>query len=135
VTAAILALDIGEKRIGVAIARAGLTIAQTYTTLSNDDTTVPTLKQIFSTEGIETLVVGLPRNLSGDDTAQTRSVREFAAQLQRDLGCDIEFQDEALTSHTAEELLKQSGKPYAKPDIDAMAAALILQDYLEEHRK
>lgn len=81
-------------------------------------------------QSIDTIVVGYPRNQSGEPTAQTEAVKTFAKQL-IDFGPKIVFQDESLTSVTAEQRLQSRGKPYDKADIDMEAAVLILQDYLE----
>jgi putative Holliday junction resolvase len=81
-------------------------------------------------EDADTIVVGYPRNQSGEPTAQTAYVEEFAKQL-HDMAPHLVFQDESLTSVLAEQRLRAQGKPYTKGDIDAQAAAIILQDYLE----
>jgi len=81
---------------------------------------------------LEAIVVGLPRSLDGSDTPQTLAVRRFCDDvLWRKLRIEPVFQDEAGTSSLAEDRLKEAGKPYTKADIDAEAAALILQDYLD----
>lgn len=127
----ILALDVGERRIGVAIASEIARLARPLTTLINDEHLMPSLQQMLKDESITTIVIGLPRNLSGDDTPQTDYVRKFTEQLDRDM---IIFQDEALTSRKAEVELEQRGKPYSKGDIDALAATYILEDYLNQSR-
>lgn len=127
----ILALDVGERRIGVAIASSIARFARPLTTLINDEHFMSNLSEIIEDETIEIIVVGLPRNLSGEDTAQTDYVRKFTEQLNRDM---IIFQDEALTSRKAETELHQRGKPYSKGDIDALAATYILEDYLSQTR-
>lgn len=126
----IVALDVGEKRIGVAIASQIARLARPLTTIPNDKHTLEVLNQIIQEESVTTLVVGLPRNLSGEDTPQTAYVRQFTEQLDHDM---IRFQDEALTSKKAEMELRQRGKPYTKGDIDALAATYILDDYLQQH--
>jgi putative Holliday junction resolvase len=91
------------------------------------------LVEFIKAEGpFEAVVVGLPRSLDGNDTPQTLAVRRFTDDiLGARLGLDPVFQDEAGTSGIAEEQLKESGKPYDKGDIDAAAAVIILQDYLD----
>jgi putative Holliday junction resolvase len=125
-----LALDVGEKRIGVAIGDAAIRIAIPLETIVVDGTEVEQIVRIVVDEGIDTIVVGYPRNQAGEATAQTAYVEKFAEQL-KDIAPHLEFQDESLTSVLAEERLKSLGKPYAKGDIDMQAAAIILQDYLE----
>jgi putative Holliday junction resolvase len=128
----LLALDVGEKRIGVAIADPSVRIAVSYNTLAVDGSEHVALKQIVAQERVSVIVVGYPRNQAGEMTAQTRYVEQFADTL-RDLGPEIVFQDESVTSIQAEKLLVAQKKPYTKADIDALAASIILQDYLERH--
>lgn len=132
-TKQLLALDVGEKRIGVALADPAIGIAIVYDTLEVDGTEVARIAQAVIEEKITTVVVGYPRNQSGEATQQTAFVEAFVAQLQ-DIDVPIVFQDESLTSVRAEEMLNRQGKPYQKADIDALAACLILQDYLEQNR-
>lgn len=126
----IVALDVGEKRIGVAIADPGIRIAIAYDTIDVDGTEFDKIRQLIAAEDASTLVVGYPRNQSGEPTLQTKYVEQIAEQL-RGAVASLVFQDESLTSVKAEELLKRQKKPYQKSDIDALAASLILQDYLE----
>ena len=129
--AKLIALDVGTVRIGVAVADSIVPIAMPYATVSVDGEEIERIKNLVSSENIETIVVGYPRNQAGDTTEQTGIVEAFAHKLQ-DVA-NMVFQDESLTSVLAEERLKSLGKPYEKADIDAMAAAIILQDYLETH--
>ncbi len=128
----LLALDIGEKRIGVAVGDTGVKIAMPFDTIEVDGHELERIARIIIDEKIETIVVGYPRNQSGEATAQTAFVETFTQQL-TDMAEHVVFQDESLTSVLAEQRLKSYGKPYSKGDIDAQAAALILQDYLEQH--
>jgi len=127
-----VALDVGEKRIGVAVAQADVRIAVPLETVQVDGAEVERIAKIIKLEGASVLVVGYPRNQSGEPTAQTAYVEKFASQL-RGLAPELVFQDESLTSVLAEQHLNASRKSYTKGDIDAKAAALILQDYLEQH--
>lgn len=127
----ILALDVGTKRIGVAVADSTLPIAVPLLTLRVDGNELQKLFSIINEKHVDTVVVGYPRNQSGDPTEQTGVAESFAVHLRGH--AEVVFQDESLTSVTAEERLRQSGKPFEKGDIDALAACIILQDYLEEH--
>jgi putative Holliday junction resolvase len=131
-TETLLCLDVGAVRIGVARANAIARIAEPLKTVTNDDVVVNTLKEIIDEAEAKTVVVGLPQNRNQEDTEQTRFVRDFIARLQATVSVEFVFQDEAESSIKAEAILKQRGKPYAKEDIDAEAATLILQDYIEE---
>ena len=126
----LLALDVGEKRIGVAIADSAVRIAIAYDTIEVDGTEVEQIARLVGQEDIAVVVVGYPRNQQGEPTAQTAYVESFTEQLEI-VAPQIVFQDESLTSVKADELLRRQKKPYAKGDIDALAASLILQDYLE----
>lgn len=123
-----LGIDYGARRIGLAIGDDEAKLA-----LPKGAVNVKELEKFFKDEGpFDAVVVGLPRNLNGSDTAQTIAVRRFSDDiLWRKLHVEAVFQDEAATSSIAEERLKQIGKPYEKGDIDSEAAAIILQDYLD----
>lgn len=126
----ILALDVGEKRIGVAVGDTQIKIAVPYDTIEVDGTEIMQLRKLVVLERADTVVVGYPRNQSGEDTKQTQYVQEFAEKLQP-IDAKVVFQDESVTSVQAEERLRATGKPYTRGDIDQVAASIILQDYLE----
>lgn len=126
----ILALDVGSKRIGVAVASLEARLAHPLVTLPNNDSFVPKLQQLIAEHQAKTVVAGLPRNLSGDDTPQTVYVRQFVEQLQQSIDVPFVWQDEAATSLKAESELERRGKRYTKEDIDSLSAAYILEDYL-----
>lgn len=129
----ILALDIGGRRVGVALASSIARLASPLTVIDlNKIELEPAVKQLIAEHQVELVVVGLPRGMQGQETAQTVVVRKIAADLSRALDVTLVMQDEAGTSLEAEELLKIRGKPYDKGDIDAEAAALILRDYLNQ---
>lgn len=131
-TRTIICLDVGEKRIGVAVADTSVRIALPFETVDVDGKEVESIEHILITEQADTIVVGYPRNQSGEATAQTRYVESFADRL-KGLASTIVFQDESLTSVIAEQQLAVHKRPYTKGDIDAQAAAIILTDYLETH--
>jgi len=125
-----LALDVGDVRVGVALANAEVRFANPLTTLTNDDSFWVRLEELIGEHDVILIVVGLPRNLNGDATEQTRKVEAFAELLQAKINLPVRLQDEATTSVKAEAELRQRGKPYEKADIDALAATYILEDYL-----
>lgn len=96
------------------------------------DETVAEIQKLVEKYQATVLVVGLPRNAYGEETKQSRYVRDFADKL-RPLGLPIVLQDESLTSVEAEQVLLKlhHSKNYNKEQIDAIAASLILRDYLE----
>lgn len=128
----ILALDVGAVRIGVARANLIARIAEPLKTIPNDETVTHTIAALIEDEKAATVVVGLPQNQQYQDTEQTTFVRDFVAHLEKSVAADFVFQDEAGSSQRAESILKERGKPFAKEAIDAEAATLILQDYIEE---
>lgn len=131
----LMALDVGTRRIGVALADTAVRISIPFTTVEVDDETsneIEQINEIIVKEDIDTLVIGLPRNQSGEETAQSSYTKKFAKNFEFSVST-IAFQDESLTSVQAEDRLKSYKKPYSKGDIDMNAAAIILQDYLEEN--
>lgn len=130
----VLALDIGERRIGVAVASSIARIASPMDAIDVEKTPdfIGYVAKLISNEGISVLVVGLPRGLDGQETAQTKYVRDLAKKIAEEVAIPVVMQDEAGTSVEAERRLKSYKKPYSKSDIDSMAAAIILSDYLQE---
>lgn len=125
-----LALDVGERRIGVAVGDSAVRVAVPLDTIDVDGKEVEKIANLVLRERVDTVVIGYPRNQAGEPTAQTTYVEAFTAKL-KDIASEIVYQDESLTSVLAEQRLKEYKKPYAKADIDAQAAAIILQDYME----
>lgn len=125
-----LALDVGERRIGLAMADSQVKIAIPFGWLENDQRVIVRITELVLQHDIKTIVVGYPRNQSGEPTQQTEFVESFVEQLADiELDTDIVFQDESLTSVQAEQRL--AGRIKDKGEIDAEAASIILQDYLE----
>lgn len=129
----ILALDVGERRIGVARANTVARIASPLTTLERSAQTPKDIHKLVTGEQASVLVIGLPRGLNGQETAQTAAVEAFADELRTILSVPLKWQDEAVTSHKAEAELTARGKPYAKGDIDALSATYILEDFLRDN--
>jgi putative Holliday junction resolvase len=126
----IMALDIGSARIGVAIASGMARIPHPIGALPNDAMLIDQLRNLCRQENVAKLVIGLPRNLSGQETAQTATARGLGLKLAEQLDLPFHWQDEAVTSVQAEAELKGRGRPYDKGDVDALAAVYILEDYL-----
>lgn len=128
---AVLALDVGEKRIGVATTDGSVRIARPLGVIEVDGQEFDRIIRSIADEKADVVVIGYPRNQSGEATAQTTFVEAFKDRLGQVTDVQLVFQDESLTSVLAEERLRSHGKPYTKGDIDSLAAALILEDYLE----
>lgn len=131
----ILALDVGDRRVGVARASRLAKLPEPLTVLVNDTTVLERIKQLVAEQQAALVVVGLPRNLSGQDTAQTFKTRQFIERLSRILPVPLSLVDEALTSVQAEAWLQSRSRRYSKADIDAAAACLILEDYFRSSGK
>ena len=129
-----LALDVGGRRIGVAVASSVALLPSPSVTLEQSDTIFDELNKIINEENVGIIIVGYPRGLSGQETQQTIDTEKFVEKLKQQVSLPIVFQDEALTSKYAKDELESRGKPYGKGDIDALAATYILQDYLNENK-
>ena len=134
-----LGLDMGRKRIGVAgCDRTGL-IATGLTTIERksfvDD--IAQFKQLVTEREVEILVVGLPYSMDGTLGYQAKQVQKLARSYAKALNLPIEYVDERLTSFQAEELLKAENRSPSRNKnlIDRKAAAIILQQWLDERRK
>lgn len=119
-----LGIDVGAAKVGVARGSGAARLAEPLTTLAAD-VAVNQLKQLAGQGSVKAIVVGLPRGLSGDDTPQTKIVRQWVKAAQADIKLPFYWQDEALTSRQAE-----SAAPHTAGS-DAVAAAIILQDFLD----
>jgi len=127
----ILALDIGDRRIGVAIASTVARLPRPLETIDRQKTEpLAHLKRLVAEHSVVTLVAGRPRDMNGNETAQTRSAVAFAEEVSKALGMPVELMDEAGTSLAAKEELQSSGEVFDKADIDMQAACLILDDWL-----
>ena len=128
----IIGLDVGEKRIGVARADSSTRIAVPIGFINVDGSEWQEIAKLCRIHNTSYFVVGLPRSNEGNETAQSVYVRNFAKTLvERIPEAKVRFQDESLTSVVAEERLKARRKAYEKGEIDAEAAAIILQDFIE----
>ncbi len=122
----LLALDLGEKRVGIAISTSNI-IAQPLVTLKVDDNFYPRLKKICLEEKVEKLIIGLPKSLRGKNNLQERKTKRFASFIKKEVGLPMVFVDERYTTKMAEERKAR--------DPDQEAAVIILQDYLDGKRK
>ena len=128
----ILGLDVGEKRIGIARADSSTRIAVPIGFIEVNGTEWQEIAKVANLNNTNYFVLGLPRSNEGNETKQSEYVREFARRLKQSIPeAKIVFQDESLTSVVAEERLRARRKVYGKGEIDAEAASIILQDFLE----
>jgi putative holliday junction resolvase len=133
----IAALDVGRRRIGVALAGAPSLGAHPLGTFERRSFAqdVERLKSMLAGREVEKIVVGLPLNMDGSEGPAARAARGFAQRLASALGIPVELFDERLTSFEAEERLKglPVGRQRRKPVVDALAAAVILEGWLSAH--
>jgi putative Holliday junction resolvase len=129
----LLGLDVGERRIGVALSDPLGTTAQPLETIERDENTAQRIERIVQKTGAARLIIGLPLLMDGTEGTQARRVREFAETLTRTVSAPVEFVDERLTTREAEEVLFQSGakNQRRKGASDRIAAALILRSYMD----
>ena len=136
----VLGVDHGRKRIGLALSDVTGTLARPWKTVESTGTArqaadlaaaVDTL--LAEPDGLDLIVLGWPRRLSGEPNEQTAEVEGLAARLQTLVPVPVVLQDERLTSREAESLLARREKDWRKRKLmlDAAAAAVILQDYLD----
>jgi len=122
----LLALDVGMARTGIARASSIAKIAEPLKTVDTEHLHEELAKLL--TDDVSAIVVGLPRSLGGEDSEQTKWVRDWAGQAKSRYKIPLYFQDETLSTQDAATKMKQAGKNY---DIDSAAAAVILQDFLQ----
>ncbi len=136
-----LGIDYGERRIGLALSDATGLLASPWKQMPNDANLAAAARRLAAEvralqaedDGLHAVVIGLPLRLDGSPNDQTGRVRTLAEILATEITPPISLQDERLTSHEADQLLAQREHDWRKrkEKVDAMAAALILQDFLD----
>lgn len=136
-----VAIDFGERRIGLAVSDPSGVLARPLDVVAGsrnlEQAAAAVLRAIRAFEAadepVETVVVGLPKRLDGSPNDQTPRAAAFAASLARQSGKSVVLQDERLTSHEADQLLAAGERDWRvrKRRLDAAAAAVILQEYLD----
>ena len=145
----ILSIDYGRERIGLAIADANVKMAQPLGTMEriNRNEDMRRLRELVREHGVKQLVVGLPLKLDGTRGEMAEEAERFARRVQKQIGVPVELLDERLTSWEAERLLEETQgrslhadkshggrkqkRPPARATVDAVAAAVVLKEYLE----
>lgn len=147
----ILAVDYGRARIGLAIAETDSQLPRPLLTLDrvNRNEDMRRLRELAREHGVRQIIVGLPLRLDGSRGEMAEEATRFAARLHKQLGLPVDMFDERLTSWEAERLLEEQsgrilhdakkptkgGKKHVRASVDAVAAAVILKDYLQQRRK
>jgi putative Holliday junction resolvase len=128
-----IGLDYGLARIGIAVSDPTGTIASAVATHheGRDGSVFARLADLAAERGAAGVVVGWPLTTAGDEGEMARRARAFATKLEKALRLPVTLVDERLSSREAEQLLRASGRRWPKGEIDSLAAALILQQYLD----
>jgi len=137
----VLGIDYGARRIGLALSDATATLASPWRLVQRPPSEAETLRLMIKEittlagedDGLEAVVVGWPRRLDGSATEQTKFVEAFARAVEAQIAVPVVLQDERLSSHEAESRLAAREPDWRKrkAKLDAAAAAIILQDYLD----
>jgi putative Holliday junction resolvase len=134
----ILGLDIGSKRIGIAISDAEGSIAFPSGKIDRQgrERDLEALRALAAERGVERVVVGLPKHMDGREGVEAKAARNFAADLARVTGLPVDTLDERLSTVEAERILRASGRRAKKQRVvvDSVAASNILSTYLDTRR-
>jgi putative Holliday junction resolvase len=141
----VLGIDYGARRIGLALSDASATLASPWRSIDRPPSEPATLDLLVSEiqslaasgEGLAAVVVGWPRRLDGSPTHLTSAVEALARALEARVPLPVVLQDERLSSHEAESRLARREPDWRKRKarLDAAAAAVVLQDYLDSHAR
>ncbi len=133
-----LAIDYGLKRIGLALSDPLITFSYPFKTIPNDSNSIRELKKIIDEQGIVKIILGFPKKESGEPASISGKVIVFKEKLEKEFRLEILFRDERYTSSLASEIITMSvskkSKRKEKGLIDMGAAAIILQNYLDEKK-
>lgn len=134
----VMALDVGERRVGVAMSDLSQTLASPYTTLQAHPQAVlfQKIQQLIIKEEVVALVVGLPISLNGQEGPQAQRIRQFIEALLTCVSVPLQTCDERYTTAEAQRMMIEAGlRPeQRKAKIDEVAASIILQDYLNQQQ-
>ncbi len=128
----IMALDVGTKRIGIAISDYLHIIANRHSYISRDKDSVNKIVNIAKENNVKKIIIGVPYNMDGTQGSQAQDCIDFAGLIQ---GFEVVFEDERLTSETAEENLKAKKINFRKDKglVDVESAGIILEQYLSRN--
>ena len=124
----ILGIDYGSKRVGLAMSDPSGAFAQPYSVVKNSKSLIAEIKTIILEEGVSEIVLGESKNFKGQDNTVMEKIREFKTALEKETELSVVFEPEFLSSH-------QAAYFQGKHDLlDASAAAIILQSYLDRKK-
>jgi len=131
----ILAIDFGERRIGLALSDELGMIASGAGTIPNDDRSIPHIVGLVTERGVIRVIVGLPLTLKGEQGDSARLVHGFVEALEKSIGVPVQLVDERFTSSMATQAIRDMGvgrkKRRDKGKVDEIAAVILLQGYLD----
>ena len=132
-TGRLMGVDAGERRVGVAVTDEFRMIASPVATVMRGKSEIAQIRELAARFGISGIVAGLPRSMSGREGKQADDARVYAESLAESLGLPLRFWDERLTTTMAERSLIEAGRSRSqrKDVVDAVAAALMLQSYID----
>lgn len=134
-----MGLDVGTKTIGVALSDPLYMIAQSYTTIQRkklrDD--LLELKTIIEEKEIKEIIVGLPKHMNNDFGVSAQRAKSFGQELKKVFDLDVIYQDERMTTISADRVLMETGvrRENRKKHVDAVAATFILQSWLDRAKR
>lgn len=134
----VLALDLGQKSCGIAISDVTKTLARGYDNLHYDslvyDVLVNKIKTVLTKEQVETIVIGYPITLAGEEKTQAKQAKRLKKALSKATDIEVVLHDERFTSKMAYAQMNQQGMSKKKINerLDEMSAVVILQDYLDQ---
>jgi putative Holliday junction resolvase len=131
-----MALDLGDRYIGIALSDTLGMIARPLTVIRRTSriNDFNRYKELITEHQVQAIIVGLPYNMDGSEGRQAQWVRDYMAAFAQMVDLPIHLVDERLTTQEASEIMIQTGRQPNKDEIDAVAAAVILQSYLDTHR-
>lgn len=130
-----MALDLGDRHIGIALSDTLGMIARPLTVIRRTSriNDFNRYKELITQHQVQAIIVGLPYNMDGSEGRQAQWVRDYMAEFAQMVDIPIHLWDERLTTQEASEIMIQTGRQPSKNEIDAVAAAVILQSYLDTH--
>lgn len=123
-----LAIDVGDARVGVAMANSIARLPSPLAIIENDADVFDNLKSLVEENSIDALIVGLPRDMKGEETPQSGASREFGEKLKKTVGLPVVYADESLSTKRAEEYARRIKR--TSGHLDDIAACFILEEYL-----
>lgn len=133
-----MGLDVGTKTIGVAFSDPLYLIAQAHKTIqrTNLNEDIEKLEKLMEANDVNEIVLGLPKHMNNDEGRSAQRSRSFGQEIEKRLGRPVIYQDERMTSISANQVLMDTGvrREKRKDHIDALAASFILQTWLDKRR-